>query len=155
MKRPRLAKSVDVRITKRGDTAVIEFVEPGIATTHLRIGPELSGMSDQDILDAFNHVILAQERSRESYVAIEIPEGKPQLEYSEFTRQWSPRGDVLRCRIEDDEDGEKYVEIDDRRLSFEEFGRVLEPYVGWGMRIIFVDSEDLMSTPDIIVRDPD
>jgi hypothetical protein len=58
MRKPFVAILDDVRITRQGREAVIEFVEPGIATTRLRIGP---GMSDQDVLDLFNDCIRAQE----------------------------------------------------------------------------------------------
>ena len=35
----------EVTITREGDCAVIQYKEAGIATTHLKIGPEIAGMS--------------------------------------------------------------------------------------------------------------
>jgi hypothetical protein len=35
------------------------------------------------------------------HIAIEIPQGEPQIEYFELGDQWTPRGDVLRCVISD------------------------------------------------------
>jgi len=40
----------EVTITREGDCAVIQYKEAGIPTTHLKIGPEISGMSDDAIL---------------------------------------------------------------------------------------------------------
>lgn len=61
------------------------FLKPGIATTHLRIDPEVAYMSDHEILDLFNESVLAQERAQASYrhVGLEIPERRPQVRYSE------------------------------------------------------------------------
>ena len=62
LKRPRVARLQEVRITKEKESAKIEFLEPGIDTTHLTIGPGVSRMSDQEILVLFNGIIQAQER---------------------------------------------------------------------------------------------
>ena len=56
---------------------------------------------------------------------IEIPPGRPQIRYSEQSDQWVPRGDVLRCYIEDDEEGELVVYVDDQELNLRDFGRML------------------------------
>ena len=50
-----------------------------------------------------------------------------------------PRGDVLRCIIDDaGPNGEVTIHIDDQELSLAEFGRLLSVHGGWGMRIAFV-----------------
>jgi hypothetical protein len=47
MKKPRVATIEQVRITREGDeSAVIEYLEPGISTTNFRIGPEIEDMTD-------------------------------------------------------------------------------------------------------------
>lgn len=86
---------------------------------------------------------------------MEVPEGRPQIRYSERCDQWASRGDVLRCSIEDDSAGEVVVWIDDEPLSLSEFGRLLRTYAGWGMRIVFVPEKDLGKTPTIEVREPE
>ena len=53
-----------------------------------------------------------------------------------------PRGDVLRCIIDDGgPNGEVVISIDDQELSLREFGRMLAVHAGWGMRIAFVPEE--------------
>lgn len=155
-RRPHAATLREVRITRESEYAVIEFLEPGIATTHLRIGPAVARMSDQEVLDLFNETVLAQERAAASYyhVAVEIPEGRPQVRYSRESDQWVPRGDVLRCVVSYAE-GETVIEIDGRDFSLAEFGRMLATFGGWGMRICFAPEDELAREPEIEVREPD
>lgn len=161
-KRPRIARLDQVRILRSGDEAIIEFLDPAIATTHLRIGPKVQDMTDEDILLLFNQVIAAQIRNRDEldeYVAVEVPVGSPQVEHHpECVNEWSPRGGVLRCVIEDGggEDGSlPVIYVDDRELSWDDFGRMLCTYAGWGMRIVFVPDDELDRPPKIVVREPD
>ena len=56
IRKPRPASPDEVRISRRGEEAIISFADPTISTTHLRIGPQIHQMSDQavvfpDILD--------------------------------------------------------------------------------------------------------
>ena len=156
LKRPRVARLEEVRITREKEQATIKFLEPGIATTHLTLGPGVSRMGDKEILVLFNGIIQAQERLAASYhhVAIEIPEGSPQVRYSEECCQWVPRGDVVRCVVNDDESG-AVIEIDGREFSLEEFGRMLTTFSGWGMRICFVPEDEITKEPEIEVREPE
>jgi hypothetical protein len=161
-KRPRIARLDQVRISRDGEDAIIEFRDPTISTTHLRIGPRVQQMSDEEILLVFNQTIAAQIRNRDElgeYVAIEVPVGSPQLAYDPRTsNKWSPRGGVLRCCIEDGggEDGLlPVISVDDREFTWDEFGRMLCTCAGWGMRIVFVPDDELDSTPKIVVREPD
>ena len=155
-RRPHTATLQEVRITKERESAAIEFLEPGIAITHLTIGAAVARMSDQEILDLFNETILSQERLAASYhhVAVEIPEGQPQVRYFRKGDQWVPRGDVLRCLVSD-AGGEAVIEIDGRDFSLVEFGRMLTTFSGWGMRICFVPEDELTREPEIEVREPD
>ncbi|MGA2066688.1 MAG: hypothetical protein ABSG86_17055 [Thermoguttaceae bacterium] len=161
-KKPRIARLDQVKISRDGDDAIIEFLDPAIATTHLKIGPQLREMTDEAILHLFNQVIAAQIRNRDElgeYVAVEVPLGSPQVERCPGTaNRWSPRGGVLRCLIEDGggEDGSlPVIHVDDREFSWEEFGRMRCTYAGWGMRIVFVPDDELERTPKIIVREPE
>ncbi len=161
-KRLRVARLDQVRISRDGEDAIIEHRDPGFATVHLRIGPEVNQMTNEEILLAFNQTIAAQIRNRDElgeYVAVELPAGKPQVAYHPGTEnQWSPRGGVLRCVIDDGggEDGlQPIIQIDDQEFSWEEFGRMLCTYAGWGMRIVFVPDDELDKPPKIAVRDPD
>jgi hypothetical protein len=152
-----IARLDEVIITREGDCAVIQYKEEGMMTTHLKIGPEIAGMSDEAILRLFNDTLRAQAQLAAEYkhVAVEVPLGSPQIKYSAGSDQWCPRGGVLRCLVEDDENGQLVVEIDDQRLSLEEFGRMLTVYAGWGMRIEFVPDDQLHRRPALEVREPE
>jgi len=121
------------------------------------LGPEVDRMTDQEILDRFNDGIRATEALAAAYhhVAVEIPPGRPQIKYFERGAQWTPRGDVLRCVVDDGGPRRTpIILIDDQELSWEEFGRLLCTYAGWGMRIVFVPDDRLEEEPDIEVREP-
>ena len=157
-RRPEVASIDQVHIRRDGDDAVIEYTDPSIATTYFRIGPALCGMTDQDVLDAFNAVLAAEAEHSEGYehVAVEIPPGQPQILYSPPAQQWAPRGAVLRCVVDDSgPGGEAVIHIDDQALTLSEFGRMLCTYAGWGMRITFVPEDALCAEPRIDVREPD
>ena len=157
LKRPCVATLDQVRITRESDGAIIEYAEEGVSTTHFKLGDQVHKMTDQEILDRFNEGIEATQRLRDEYehVAIEIPPGKPQIEYFEKGYQWTPRGDVLRCVVSDGgPDNEPIIHIDDHDLTWREFGRLLTTYAGWGMRIIFVPDDDTDLEPRIEVREP-
>jgi len=62
---------------------------------------------------------------------------------------------VLRCLIQDGENGQLIVEVDDHEISLEQFGRLLTTYAGWGMRIEFVPSDELHRRPVHEVREPE
>jgi hypothetical protein len=128
-KRPRIARLNQVRISRDGEDAIIEFLDPAVATTHLRIGPRVQDTTVEDILLVFNRTIAAQVRHRDElgeYVAVEIPVGSSQVERRPGNAsQWSPRGAVLRCVIEDGggEDGSlPVIHVDARELTWDEFG---------------------------------
>ena len=157
LRKPCVARIKEVRITRQGETALILFKNKTIAGVNLHIGPELKGMSDQEVLDVHNDIIRAQRRMSAAYehVAVEIPEGSPQIEYAKECDQWVPRGDVVRCVINDGGfDGEAMVHIDDHGLSLREFGRLLTTHAGWGMRVTFVPDGRLTKEPEIDVREP-
>jgi hypothetical protein len=157
LKRPYVASLDQVRITRQQDGVVIEYAEPGVRTTHFKLGAQVHKMTDEEILDRFNEWLNASEQLRQEYehVAIEIPPGRPQIEYFDRSRQWTPRGGVLRCVISDGgPDNEPIIHVDNHDLSWEEFGRLLTTYAGWGMRIIFVPEDETHIEPQIEVREP-
>ncbi len=156
-KKPRRASPDEVKISRSGEEAIIAFADATISTTHLRIGPRVHEMSDQAILDIFNDVMAAQDQLVAEWenIVVEIPPGRPQIKYSDLSDQWVPRGDLLRCHIDDGgPDGEVTVQIDDRELSLREFGRLLVTHAGWGMRIAFVPNEMVEEEPEVQVREP-
>ena len=154
-KKPHIATLSEVCISRDGEDAIIEFIDSTVATMHLRLGPAVNGMTDLEILDQFNEVIGAQQRMAAEYehVAVEVPIGSPQIEYFEPGDQWVPRGNVLRCLI-DEEDSEAVITIDDNELSAREFARLLATYAGWGMRIVFVPEDEIAEQPRVEVREP-
>ena len=158
LKKPRVAKLADVIISKKGEYADIEFREPGISGMNLKIGPKLDKMTNKQILTLFNKTVGASEEMRRTYVhgPVEIPVGKPQVKYHARADQWSPRGDVLRCIIDDGgPDCEATIWIDDREFSLEEFGRLLLTHAGWGMRIVFVPDDETEKVHAMEIREPE
>jgi len=156
-KKPYRASLDQIKITRKGKYAIIKYKDSTIAITHLKIGPDVKKMTDREILDIHNEIILAQENvaNKYEYTAIEIPPGRPQIKYSRSCNQWVSRGDVLRCFVSDGgPDGEATICIDDHELSLQEFGRLLCVYAGWGMRISFVPENELNNEPDIEIREP-
>jgi len=57
-----------VMISRDGEDAIIEWRNAVFETTHLRIGPEVTGMADEEILILFNRVIAAGIRHRDERV---------------------------------------------------------------------------------------
>jgi hypothetical protein len=157
MHKPRRASLDEVRITREGETAIIENADGSVSTTHLKIGSQIGSMSDAAILNLFNLLVATQEEMAAEFDnrVIEIPLGRPQISYMESADQWVPRGQVLHCHIDDDENGELVVHIDDQELRLQEFGRLLRTYAGWGMRITFVPDDRLTEEPEVEVREPD
>jgi len=123
----------EVIITREGDAAVIQYKEVGVPATELVIGSLITAMTDEEIVELFNETLRAQAKLASEYkhVAVEVPLGSPQIKYFAAGEQWSPRGGVLRCLIDDDHDGLAVIQIDDKELQIEEFGRLLRTYAGW------------------------
>ena len=115
-----------------------------------------AALTDAQVLDLFNEMLEAQAEIGAGVdpTLTEIPPGLPQIEYSERSDQWVPRGHVLRCHIEDDEEGRPIIHVDDVELDLEAFGRMLLTFCGFGMRIAFVDEEEVNEEPEIVVREP-
>ncbi len=156
-KKPRPASMDEVKISRDREDAVIEYADEAIGGMNLRIGPEIADMSDRDILALHNEVVLAMQASADAWedVVIEIPVGREQVAFQPESDQWSPRGDVVRCVIEDDENGRPVFHVDGHELTLEEFGRLLVTHAGWGMRIAFVPDDRTHINPKVEVREPE
>jgi hypothetical protein len=161
-KRPHVASADQVRITRKGDVAIIEYADDAVATTHFKIGPEIASMTDEELLEFWNSHIEAAENQGESvnFTATEIPVGKPQVEFFERGNQWTPRGHVLRCQLLSDAAiepaiDEPFVAIDGRDFTLGEFMTMVGTFGGWGMRIEFVPDDELHQRPRLKVREPD
>ena len=156
LRRPRPASPDEVRITREGDTAVIEYADPSVRGVHLRLGPALAGMTDAEVLERFNAMLEAQAEHAAGVdrTLVEVPPGRSQIAYFERGDQWTPRGEVLRCHIETDAERGTLVLIDDVALDMAAFGRLLGTFAGFGMRIAFVDEDDVAEEPAIVVKEP-
>lgn len=157
MRRPRKASPDEVRITREGDTAIIDYADPSIMGVNLQFGPVLAEMTDAEVLAEHNAILESQAeliaRDLERPL-IEIPPGLPQINYHELSQQWSPRGDVLRCHIGFDQ-GETVIWIDDLKFDLDAFGKLFEVREGWAMRIAFVDEDLVAYEREIEVKDPE
>ncbi len=157
LKRPYIASLNEVTITRADETAIIEYREKNVSSVNLTIGPQIHQMSDGDILNVHNHCIAAQLESMKEYqhVATEIPPGKSQIEYFKPGGYWTPRGDVLRCIIDSDENNETTIWIDNQEFCLKGFGKILSVFAGWGMRIIMVPEDETHQSPPIEIKEPD
>ena len=63
---------------------------------------------------------------------------------------------MLRCGIDDGgEDGEPVIEMDGKKMSWQEFGRMIGCFAGWGMRIEFVPEDETHRRPKLAVGEPE
>ena len=139
LKKPTRAIIDQVRITREGNDAIIDYADAGSAGTRLTIGPDIATMTDRDIIDVLNGILAAQERLLAAWdkTVTEEPPGEKQINYHEDSDQWVPRGDVLRCIIDDGgPEGEVTIHIDDTELSLAEFGRMLRVHAGCGIELV-------------------
>ena len=158
-RRPHVASPDEVRITREGDAAIIEYGDPNIATTHFTIGADkLATMTDADVLALWNDGIEATDELRRSltYVATELPVGEPQLKACELSGDLVARGDIVRCIIEDRPESadDLFVSVDGRDLTLLQFAKMLGSYTGWGMRVEIVPDDELHERPKRRVRVP-
>jgi hypothetical protein len=147
-----------VRITRQRGGALIEYAEDNVSGVHLVLDEDrMAAMTEEDILDAHNSCIEAQQALADSleWVAVEVPPGTKQVKRDRRTGQLVPRGDVLRCHVTDcgiDDPDPVAIYIDDEEYSLREFGEILRMYVGWGMRVTFVPDDEVYEEPTVEVR---
>jgi hypothetical protein len=159
--RPHVASPDEVKITRNGDTAVFEYADHRVATTHFTMeAGKLATMTDADLLAYWNEHIEATDefiRTQKPFTLTEIPVGKPQLEYSKQSDQWVPRGHVVRSVIVNDSPtgiDDTFISIDDRDFTVAEFLKMVGTFGGWGIRIAFVPDDEIHEQPKIKVREP-
>jgi len=144
LRKPTRAIVDQVRITREGNDAIIDYADAGIAGTRLTIGPDIATMTDREIIDVFNGILAAQERLLAAWdkTSPKNRRGRGRSTTTKTTTK-APRGDVLRCIIDDGgPNGEVIIHVDDQELSLAEFGRLLRVHAGWGMRIAFVPDQE-------------
>ena len=156
--RPIVYSADEVIITRDKTTAHIKYKDPDFGETGLVLGEKIQHMTDQEIIGAYNDTLRAQaEHARNfKYIAIEPPLGSLQIKFHPESDQWTPRGDVLRCQIMDKsgDPREPVITIDNKELSWQEFGTMLCTYAGWGMRIEFTPEDVIHRRPRLEVREP-
>lgn len=149
----------EVTISRDGETAVFTYSNPAMgAGRNLRIGSIIHRMTDEDIIKLHNDIAYSTMEMRAQYehIAKEIAVGKPQIKYDKRYGQWSMRGDVIRCCIHDCQNPktgvqEPVIKVDDKELSWQEFGQMLTTFAGWGMRLTIVPDDELHILPKVKV----
>jgi hypothetical protein len=141
-----------VRITREGNDAVIDHADANLSGARIT---GIATMTDAEVVEMYNQILDSQWALLAAWdkTVTEEPPGEKQIDYHEDSGQWVPRGDVLRCIIDDGgPEGEVTIHIDDQELSLREFGRLLTVHAGWGMRIAFVPEEFVTENPKVKVR---
>ena len=102
-KRPTHVLIDQVRVTREGNDAIIDHADANLSGARIAIGPGIATMTDADIVEMYSDIIVAQWGLLEAWdkTVVEEPPGEKQIDYHEDSDQWVPRGDVLRCIIDD------------------------------------------------------
>lgn len=58
-----IASLAEVRIGRSGEYAIIESIDERLSKVHFKMGPDLSHLSDQEILDRWNDYVASVELS--------------------------------------------------------------------------------------------
>lgn len=150
-----VARLDQVTIKRTGKIAVIAYKEPGVPETHLEFAEDLRGVTDEEILESFNESLREEAGGVADYqhIAVETPIGSPQIRRNPKTNQLAIHGNVLRCVIDEDQAGQLVIQIDDRRLKLEGFGRLLTSFMGSGVRMEFVPKHAINRRPELQVRE--
>lgn len=79
MKHPYYVRLGEVRFLRNGETLQVHYPEADIPIYNVHLGPELAGMSEQDVVDAGNEHLraMAQRAGGYKHVAIEVRTSKP------------------------------------------------------------------------------
>ncbi len=159
MPRPKIrpVSADEVKISREGDSAMFAYADDSMGGgMNLKIGPQVATMTDDELLERHNDIAHSMQEMRNKYehIAVEVHVGKPQIKFNKQCHQWSMRGDVLRAYISDciNEDtgwSEPIIEVDGKELTWQEFGKMLTTYSGWGMRLAIVPDDETHVIPDI------
>ncbi|MDQ5936793.1 MAG: hypothetical protein QG574_4129 [Cyanobacteriota bacterium erpe_2018_sw_21hr_WHONDRS-SW48-000092_B_bin.40] len=148
----KVAFAKEVIIKRSGETATIDFLDKSLGGTHLTICPQITEMSDADILRLYNDIVLTQERMIADFRPTEMQEGLPQIGIAPYYKDLTIYSQTLRCEVTSGESpDDTVIEIDDKQLTWSEFGKLISPYIGLGMRIQFMASEQLVNPPDSVI----
>ncbi len=144
-----------VRIAREGNDAIIDHADANLSGARIT---GIATMTDAEIVEMYNQILDSQWALLAAWdkTVVEEPPGEKQIDFHEDSDQWVPRGDVLRCVIDDGgPNGEVIIHVDDQELSLAEFGRLLRVHAGWGMRIAFVPEEFMSENPKVEIRKPE
>lgn len=150
--RPQFVSIETVNVERDGAYARITFKDGSAGSINIGIGPELAGMTDEDIIALHNQMVESQIESAQNWRPTEIEEGRAQIKFDRSFGAWSAEGHVLRCMVDSGEDEMPTIEIDGKTLSWTEFGKMLNPFAGWGMRVMFVSEDQLCNPPQPELR---
>lgn len=150
--RQKVAFAKEVTIKRTGETAIIDFLDQSLGGTHLTIGPEIAAMSDADILRLYNDIALVQQGVIADFQPTEMQEGLPQIGIDPHYKELTIYSQTLRCEVTGgDTADDLIIEIDDKKLTWSELGKLVSPYMGWGMRIQFLAAEQLANPPKSVI----
>lgn len=62
MKKRKIAFPEDVRISRDGIYAHVDFIDPSYVSRRIEIGPKLSSMSDAEILRLHNDIVFSEQK---------------------------------------------------------------------------------------------
>lgn len=156
--KPFIATLQDVQITREGTAVHFSYLNRDHGGQRIEVGENTTNMSDLELLEIHNHIARKMIESSRNYehIAIEIPEGKSQISYDKNCCQWVAKGEVIRCIVGWDEQNEgPLIEIDDKVLTWQEFGKLVSTWEGWGMRITCVPDDELSMTPTVVFGERD
>src|ERR1043166_1900945 len=79
--RPIVTTLDEINIRREAEYAIIEYKDTAYGTTHLRIGPEVTRMTDQEIVELYNEPLRIDAALAANYkhVAVEVPLGSAQI----------------------------------------------------------------------------
>lgn len=156
--KPIIATLNNVEIKREGTAVNFKYINQGDrGGQRIEVGKDTANMTNQELLDIHNHIARKMIESSENYehIAFETPEGKPQINYEEDCCQWAVNGEVIRCCVGWDAGEGPAIEIDDKTLTWQEFGKMLSSWEGWGMRITFVPDDQLTKIPTVVIGERD
>jgi len=61
----------------------------------------------------------------------------------------------LRCEIHDNEHNVPVIDMDGQEFTWEESGKIIVTYAGWGMRVTFVPNDEVHRQSSVEIREPD
>jgi len=153
LRRPPQATIDQVHISRDGEYAIIEHADTAYGITRLLLGPMLQNMSDAEVLEVFNDIIAAQDASVADPAnrPVEIPRGRPQIEWLEDLQQWSVRGKCCAAICPMTKMA-TWSSMSTMKNWTPSFLSLIKPFAGWGMRLTFIDESQVYDEPSVIIR---